>query len=122
MVYLITYDLHKIKNYAQLTDCLKKLGNCIHPLESFWLMDSKMSLIQLKDIIRSVVDADDEYYITTISNSGAGRLSQDSIDWIDRKFSTVPLAPSLKPQGLYKSASSLGKLELDLKNPFSPKK
>ncbi len=115
MVYLITYDLHKIKNYAPLIDCLKKLNNCIHPLESFWLIDSPLPLQKLNDLIRSVVDADDEYYITTISNRGAGRISQGSIDWLDRKFSTVPLALNLKPQGLQNSAQPVGLKPLDLR-------
>lgn len=112
VVYLISYDLHKMKNYPKLHEKIQSLGNCIRPLESLWLVDSSLSIGQINDIVSGVIDNDDNYYITTINNSGAGILSKELWQWINGKF----LGPADLRKGL-----SLGRNPLIRKNPFPPK-
>jgi hypothetical protein len=106
MVYLITYDLHRLKNYDFLHERIQKLGNCIRPLESFWLVDTSLDIHRLNDYIGASVDRDDNYYITTISNTGVGKLTtMDDWKWINSKFilPKQPLARGTNPlQGLGK--------------------
>lgn len=112
MVYLISYDLHKMKNYPVLRKAIQSLGNCISPLESFWLVDTSMTLSQLNEVISKAVDSDDCFYIVPIKDVGVGKLlGTGTWDWIKLKLNIVPLAPSLK---------SIVKNPIP-KNPFPPK-
>jgi len=88
-----------MKNYPVLHDTIKKLGNCVRPLESFWLVDTSLTLLQLNDIILKAVDSDDCYYIVPIKETGVGRLLPDAPwAWINAKFNKFPLSnQSLRP-------------------------
>lgn len=106
MVYLITYDLRKDKDYNRLYEGLtNSFKDYIRPLESVWLINSSLPIDSVDSIVRALVDANDLIYITAIKIAGTGVLqNMKDWDWIKRKINPLD---SLKPPGV---------------SPFLPKK
>ena len=100
-VYLITYQLHNTKNDDFINEHMDKLGDCIKPLSSFWLINTALSFIELYNYVLSTVGRDDMFYITSISSPGMGRLDAEDTSWIKNKFliPTTPIAPTGNPKG-----------------------
>lgn len=95
MVYMISYDLHDVKNYPKINAAIEALGNCRKPLFSLWIVDTALTIKQLNDYVSSTVDSDDNFLIMPVSGSGSGRVQhQEYWNWINSKFSlTSPLSP-----------------------------
>lgn len=83
MVYLISYDLNKIKNYPKLYDAINKLGNFIHPLDSLFLINTTLTCDKLVKIIGDAVDKNDTYLIMQVAQPSGGRLDEKYWKWIN---------------------------------------
>jgi hypothetical protein len=94
---MITCELHNSKNYDPINERISKLGDCIRPLSSFWLINTTLSYNELYNHVNSVVGRDDMFYITSISSAGIGRLDIEDTNWIKKKF-LIPVTP-LTPTG-----------------------
>lgn len=57
-MFLISYDLRKVRNYQPLWDVLGKWG-ANRLLESLWLADLQGPAATVRDILRTVIDDDD---------------------------------------------------------------
>lgn len=100
-VYLITYDLHNGKNSEQISEKIGKLGDCIKPLKSFWLVNTALSFTELYNYVVSTLGRDDMFYISAISSPGMGRLDMEDTNWIKNRFfiPVTPAEPSGNPKG-----------------------
>ena len=97
MIYLISYDLHRTKNYPVLHKTISDIGNCTKPLESLWLVESPLALLEINNIIKNAVDSDDCYYVVPIKEPGVGKLlSTDAWNWIRSKFGLAPSSMTLR--------------------------
>jgi len=100
-VYLITYELHNNSNSAQISEKIGKLGDCIKPLKSFWLVNTAMSFTELYNHVVAAVGRDDMFYISAVSSPGMGRLDMEDTSWIKNRFimPDTPAEPSGNPKG-----------------------
>lgn len=81
--YVISYDLIKDKNYEDLTEKIKSLGNWAKPLESFWLLVSDSSVSEIRDALKGVADKDDKIVVIELGNYWAtSNISQKVTDWM----------------------------------------
>lgn len=65
---LIAYDLNRPgQNYDELIAAIKKLGAWWHHLDSTWLVKSNLSTKQIRDQLRSYVDAGDELLVVNVT-------------------------------------------------------
>ncbi|CAN5901381.1 MAG: hypothetical protein H0U67_02570 [Gemmatimonadetes bacterium] len=77
--YLITYDLKKTKDYPRLWNALGQLGAC-RALLSVWLLRSNSSAVQIRDHLRSFIDADDKLLVAAMTGESAAlNLSQAEV-------------------------------------------
>lgn len=86
MVYLVSYDLNKIKDYKKLYEAISKLGNFIHPLDSLFLVNTSLTHAQLTKIIDDAVDKDDTYLVMRAYPPSGGRLDKKYWDWLNANF------------------------------------
>ncbi|MGO4519010.1 hypothetical protein AB4076_00220 [Dyella sp. 2RAF44] len=64
-LYVISYDLHKVRHYGPLINALKTAG-AVEALESFWLANLAQTAIQVRDAVQSWIDADDSVVVLEI--------------------------------------------------------
>lgn len=87
MVKLISYDLNQPgQNYQSLTREIKKLGDCVKPLESLWLVDTPLSADQIYQKLNSFVDNSDRILIIAVSSDYQGYLSREIWDWMNSRI------------------------------------
>ncbi|AST93042.1 hypothetical protein BC6307_18150 [Sutcliffiella cohnii] len=84
---LITYDLNKQgQNYSALYDENKKLGPCINPLDSVWLVQTDIMSSEIRDRLKSVADKNDYFivvpYAINKNDERAAWLKGEHIEWI----------------------------------------
>lgn len=83
--YLISYDLMRPgQNYTTLHTHIKSYGNWAKPLESFWLIKSSATAVQIKNAIRAHVDANDKVIVINVTGREAAwvNLPDDVSTWI----------------------------------------
>lgn len=88
MVYVVTYDLNKIKNYNLLYSTLLDLGECKRDpgLDSVWFISSSLDIDSFTDQILSSIDKDDRIFVSKLNyREYKGWLIQDVWDWIYSK-------------------------------------
>jgi hypothetical protein len=61
-LYLISYDLKKVKNYPRLYECLNG-WKAQRILESLWLANLKGPCTAIRDILTGHIDGDDELVV-----------------------------------------------------------
>jgi hypothetical protein len=89
MVFLITYDLNKTKDYAQLYQALRTLGEWKRDsdLDSVWFVSTPLTATAIYERLRPHVDADDRFFITQLHNgTHAGWLARTVWDWIEARL------------------------------------
>lgn len=85
MKYLISYDLQTPgKDYNSLYNILKSAPGWAHYLESTWFISSNESLEFWHEKIKNVIDANDNFFIVDISDSGSdGWLPRNAWEWLN---------------------------------------
>lgn len=81
---LITYDLRAPgRNYDDLYEVIKNIGDWCHPLESTWIVVTLLDVNQVADQIRRVIDENDSFLVLDITrDSYQGWLSTEIWQWI----------------------------------------
>ena len=89
-LYLISYDLKKVKNYPELYKCLNS-WNAERLLESLWLANLKGPTEAIRNILIGHIDNDDELVIIELP---------PGIDWTTLRARTpgVALLQALGPR------------------------
>lgn len=64
-LFLISYDLHKQRNYDSLLEQLRSWG-CTRALASMWLGNLNGNAAQVRDVLRSTVDDDDSIVVVEL--------------------------------------------------------
>ena len=85
MVYLVTYDLNKEgQRYKDLYELLKKLTYIRDQgLDSVWFISSNLSVQQLTDHIRTVLDNNDRLFVAKLNlHEYNGWMHEDIWEWI----------------------------------------
>lgn len=84
--FLITYDLRKPgKNYMELYDAIKGLGEWIHPLESVWAVrvDDNVVASSLYRPLRAKIDDGDYLFIVEITDVDYyGWIAKGFVEWL----------------------------------------
>lgn len=88
MVYNISYDLNKPGQvYDELYETIEGLGDCIHPLDSTWLVSTSLSAEDIRDRLITVVDKTDALLVNKASVPGAWfNLAPDDTAWLKSKL------------------------------------
>lgn len=85
-IFLISYGLQKpVKDYPDLYDAIKKIGDWAHALDSVWFVYTDMNLSQVNSAISKVVDSNDNYFVMPITGVAVGRLPKTIWDWLNPK-------------------------------------
>lgn len=69
-VKLIAYDFGGPENsasYSALIAKIKTLGSCVKPVESFWLVDSALDCVTIRNILGPFLDNNDRLLVTECS-------------------------------------------------------
>lgn len=87
-IYSVSYDLNTPgKKYEELYDKLRSFNGYNHIMDSTWLVCSDQSASDVFDIIKSVIDKNDNVFISKVNpNEYSGWLSQKKWDWIKRNI------------------------------------
>lgn len=81
-VYCVTYDLNSPgQKYKEVSDYLKQFAYCKH-LESFWLIDTSKTAAQIRDDLKSKVDANDMVFVARLQGSWAS-WNYGCADWLN---------------------------------------
>ena len=65
---LVGYDLNAPgKDYRPLIEKLKSFGTWWHYLDSTWLIKSSLSVVQIRDMLWSLMDANDELLVVDVT-------------------------------------------------------
>jgi hypothetical protein len=86
-VQMISYDLRRPgQDYPGLFDAIKALGPSWHCLESIWLVNTTLASAQVRDALRSHLDANDSLLVAALEGNWAALgLSRNCTDWL-RQF------------------------------------
>lgn len=83
MLYLVSYDLNKDKDYEKLYKELKNSSNWWHYLDSTWLVVTQESIKSFRDRIKSKMDDDDTLLVFNVTNQEySGWLTDKAWNWI----------------------------------------
>lgn len=89
MVYLITYDLNKTKDYEKLFAAIKALGDWDKDptLTSVWFVSTTLSARTISDRLRAYMDSDDTLFITRLRlDEYSGWLKKTLWPWISARL------------------------------------
>lgn len=84
MVYAVSYDLIKNKNYSALIEEIKRT-NWAHILESTWAVETSESVEQLFTRLSATTDSDDRVFIVRLERNftwWSKNLPKDVLEWI----------------------------------------
>lgn len=78
-VYAISYDLNSPgQKYQRVKDAIESCGDSIKPMESFWLVDSSLTYLQISQKVRQAHDDNDRHLVMRMSSENQGWLTQDA--------------------------------------------
>ena len=86
-LYIVTYDLNKPgQKYNELYDTLKNFLDWAHPMESTWFIVSPKSATQVRDILESKIDTNDNILVVNFPTySWAGYHNKPKIwKWLKK--------------------------------------
>ena len=76
----ISYDLKSPeKNYAALSNEIKKLGGWAKPNLSFWFVDSTYTAEQAAKLLRPFIDNDDKLFVVDVRSNTAAWYNVDPV-------------------------------------------
>lgn len=89
VVYEISYDLNDPgQDYDELHEAIEALGDSLHALESYWLVDaSNTSTSDIRDDLKGHLNTNDQLVVTKMKQTGSGRWATSSAsevhEWLD---------------------------------------
>lgn len=90
MVLLVSYDLNRHErpsSYQAVHDAIK--GNAVsfrHPLYSQWFVETGEDVQAWSDLIASVTDEDDSWFILRVTRPYQGWLPSDVWEWLQSRM------------------------------------
>jgi len=87
--YIISYDLLKPgQDYSDLIQAIKDIsGYWAKPLESFWIIKSDLSAVEIRDYLKGYMDQNDKVFVSTVGSTWAGwNLGQKVYDWLKENW------------------------------------
>ncbi len=85
--YLVTYDLHKQRDYPRIIKAIQDAGDSEELLQSVWLVSSSRDIIELKDHLMGFIDSDDSIAVLPLK-VGAGFATEncpvEARKWLNR--------------------------------------
>ena len=86
--YLVSYDLNKSgKDYKSFYDEIDKQCKAwCKPLRSVYLVRSDLSVNELSDKLKAVIDNDDFLLVIEVRNNKQGWLSEKNWEYINKKI------------------------------------
>jgi hypothetical protein len=83
-LHAISYDLSKPdRDYDRLFKAIKSLGSWCHPLKSMWVVKTNLTVGQIRDRLKSVVDSDDHLLVTEMTGAWASYNVEAVVtDWL----------------------------------------
>jgi len=82
-IYVVSYDLNSPgQKYEQVKQAIESCGAWIRPMESYWFVDTNLTLAEVSQRVRQAHDANDMHFVQKVSKEYRGWLSQDVWDWL----------------------------------------
>ena len=85
-IYIVSYDLIKIKDYKKLQQAIESADDWCKPLLSLYIIKSNYTAIEIRDKLRPFVDNDDKFLVsklTSLKDESSYGLDKDTIKWIN---------------------------------------
>ncbi|MBE3610514.1 SinR family protein [Campylobacter californiensis] len=81
---IISYDLNKQgQNYNELHEAIKRLGSWWHCLDSTWLIKTNYSSVQVRDYLKTYMDANDTLLVVAYGSGAAwSGFGKECSDWL----------------------------------------
>ena len=88
---MISYDLNKPgQDYAGLYKAIKQFNWC-HPVESTWLIVTTKTCVEIRDLLKPHLDANDELLVTKLEGDWASYgLSPTVTEWLNKNVVWLP--------------------------------
>jgi len=84
--YVVSYDLHKGRDYVRAHQGIVAVSNNVwaKPLESFYIIHSQKSAIEVRDYLRSYLDSDDSLVVilTELKDWAMLNIDLKALEWI----------------------------------------
>jgi hypothetical protein len=90
--YLIIYDLNKKgQDYKKLIDCIETSFDCWwHHLDSNWIVKSKLSALEIKNLITPLIDQNDELLVVTLCGESAWQgFNEKGTQWLSKNLDNI---------------------------------
>jgi hypothetical protein len=100
MMYMIALELNArpADQYPDLDAALKALGNWSNRIRGTWLVESRMSASQIRDLIKpALVTGKDRVFVARISRNWAGMgMGEGFPEWLNRRTfdASAPAVPA----------------------------
>jgi CRISPR-associated endonuclease Cas2 len=86
MLYVVSYDQHRDRDYTPVRTALKQLG-AVSVLESVWLLDSDLTAAALRETLQTLTRNEDSLLIIQVftnSSWAAFKAHAGSLDWLKK--------------------------------------
>jgi hypothetical protein len=86
MLYVVSYDQHRDRDYTPVSTALKRLG-AVSVLESVWLVDSNLTAAALRETLQTATRNEDSLLIIQVftnSSWAAFKPHAGSLDWLKK--------------------------------------
>lgn len=81
--YIISYDLHKDRDYDSIHNAIKSYKTYANVLKSLWVIKSDQKATEVRDYLSQHIDGDDSLFVDEIARNAAWRnLHPDVTDWL----------------------------------------
>jgi hypothetical protein len=81
MLYQISYDLNKEKNYDKLYEGIKSYADYCKVLLSMWAISTNQTAQKVHDKLKLLIDNDDHIFISEINANRQGWVPDDAAKW-----------------------------------------
>jgi hypothetical protein len=93
MMYLVVLELNArpADQYPDLERAIKALGNWSNRLRGSWMVQSRFSASQVRDLIKPHLGAGDKVFVSRMSSGWAGyNMGQGFPEWLNRQSFDAP--------------------------------
>lgn len=71
-LFQITYELRRpIQEYHKLFEKIRKLGVCLHLFAPAWIVETHISIWEIRDQLKDCLERNDEVFVTVIGDVSA---------------------------------------------------
>ncbi len=86
MAMIITYDLNKETTRPPIVKEIKDIGSWAKLSESSYAVDTSLSVGQVFDKLKPLIDSNDNLYIITLKKPWTGYGPKDVNEWLDKNL------------------------------------